>query len=298
MKRGFTLVEILAVLVIIGLLFGISVVLIYPIINEGRETTHQAQINTILKSAYDYSILHTEILPENNNDFIIPLAQLKYEGLIDTNITDPNTGSPFSDDLIIKISLSEPSEDKEYKKEGDYYYIIDYNDSDNKPTINLESYAATVNIQTSGSYEIPSIDSVKSSSGTDISNYEVYVNIVRGSSIVPSVDITTYGIYNITYTVKVGNIVGSKTISVVVDDNEKPTLETIPSSFENPKTISVNDTINLMNGISCRDNSGKCRIKVEGEVDTSKAGTYTIKYTALDDKGLKSDSIIRIIKVV
>ena len=104
------------------------------------------------------------------------------------------------------------------------------------------------------------------------------------------------GIYKITYTVKTSTGVGSKTISIVVDDKEKPNLVTT-SEFENPKTISVNDSIDLLKGISCTDNSGKCKIRIDGTVNAKKVGTYNIKYIALDDAGNKSEPVYRVVKV-
>ena len=297
MKKGFTLVELLAVLVILGILFGLSVVFIFPIINEGKETTHKAQINTIIKSAYDYSLTHTEILPRGNEEYLIPLGLLKQEGLIETNLLDPETGSPFSDDLIIKVTNSSPSSDLEYKKEGSYYYVIDYNNdsSRRKPVITLASGDTQVNIQSgSATYTMPQITSVKYNN-TTITNYETYISIVNGSSIVSSVDLTNYGVYKINYTIKASQGIVTKSITVTVNDLEAPTLT---ATFSTTQEIAKNSTIDLMQNISCSDNSGKCKIRIEGQVNTKKEGTYTIKYTALDDAGLKSQPITRIIKVV
>jgi len=98
-SRGFTLIELLAVIVLLAIIF----ILVYPtilnILSESRDTVYQKQINTILNAAYDFSLKDTTYLPDANEKNYITLGQLRYEGLIDINIKDPNTNNVFPDNI-------------------------------------------------------------------------------------------------------------------------------------------------------------------------------------------------------
>ena len=61
------------------------------------------------------------------------------------------------------------------------------------------------------------------------------------------------------------------------------------------KTITVGDKIDLTSGVSASDEKeGEIEVVVEGSVDTSKAGTYTVKYNATDINGNKTTSEMKV----
>lgn len=68
----------------------------------------------------------------------------------------------------------------------------------------------------------------------------------------------------------------------VVKDKEKPTLKGVSN-----KTIYLNNKINYLDGITAKDNRDKePEVTVDSsEVDTSKIGTYTVKYRVKDQAG-------------
>ena len=71
------------------------------------------------------------------------------------------------------------------------------------------------------------------------------------------------------------------TRSVIIKDNTPPYLE-IPEN----ETISVNvKEFDLMSGVSCIDNSDKCKISVSGNLDYGQIGKYIITYKAIDPTG-------------
>ena len=295
-KNGFTLIELLAVIVIIVLLF----IFLYPsvksIISKSKVTITQTQINTILKAAYDYTLIHVDSLPTLANETkSVTLAELKKENLIDIDIVDPNTEEPYSNDLIIEITKSSSTnfDSSVSRKEGEYLYTINYNKLD----VELNKYDSTININ--NSYANPSASDITSVKDGDtvISSYDTIILISREGSIVDSIDTSIYATYDINYTVKSGNKAGTKTIRVAILDNESPTIST-NEQFQSTVNLNIGESFNINTGIACADNSLECKIIADGSININKEGTYILNLYAVDPSGNRSsNTITRVIKV-
>ena len=291
-KKAFTLIEILGVLVIISMLF----VVLYPSIKKtmrySKNTTYDTQINNILKTSYDYTLNHPEALPDTNGTLLITLADLKADGLINTNIVDPKTNNPFSDDLIINVRKSSCSENAICYKNGSYSYTINLNNSGSKPVITLSSNDVTVSY--GGTYIDPTV--------TKPNGYSIIRVVTKDNKVVESINTNQYGIYYVSYTIKNSSSAANAIAKVAIMDINSPDICFSPELSICNKgnetvslTLSSVESYNLMNGVSCTDND-KCEIIVEGSIKP-KVGTYTIKYTAKDPSGNVSDSVYRLIKV-
>ncbi len=76
-------------------------------------------------------------------------------------------------------------------------------------------------------------------------------------------------------------IKNSKTFTINVLDTIKPVLNGVKD-----KTITVGDKLDILSGITATDEKeGALEVKYEGEVNTSKAGTYKVKIYAEDKNG-------------
>lgn len=76
-------------------------------------------------------------------------------------------------------------------------------------------------------------------------------------------------------------IKNEKVTEITIQDTEKPVI----TGVSNKEIIEGNE-INLLEGISATDNvDGEIEVKIEGSVDNTKPGEYTIKVTATDKSG-------------
>ena len=114
-NKGFTLAELLAVIIILGIITTITVPIVTNQIDKNKTKLCVTQYNNILNAARSYGADH---LLELDNGKTITLKTLDDNGYIDiSNLKDPVTGEKISGDLKIVIV-------KENKK---YKYYLDQN---------------------------------------------------------------------------------------------------------------------------------------------------------------------------
>lgn len=301
-KKGFTLVELLAVITIISIILAIVFPEVTGVIKRANKTVKDIQINRILDSAYDYTLKNTNILPNKNEVKYITLNELKKEALIDGDIKDSVTNENFSDDLVIGIrNTKNRNNDTKYSKlHGDYLYTVEFefmnsNTYDkNRPTIEFEGYNTNLVVMNLniGSTYTPIKYSATSIDGIDLTN-EVVENIIYNSKNVKKIDTSKPGIYYVNYSVVDENGYSNlSTVNVIVSDNTKPSL-IIPSN----QTINTDVTsFDLLEGVSCSDNSGYCDIEINGTINFGTSGKYIIEYIASDSFG-NTTSLKRVITI-
>ena len=103
MKKGFTLVELLAVLVVIGLVAGITIPVVDKIVTSARMKTYEEQIKIVEKRAEDYVVSHMNLL--GDDDIYVPVSTLINAGYFDQDeLIDPKTGTNMNG--CVKVSYS------------------------------------------------------------------------------------------------------------------------------------------------------------------------------------------------
>lgn len=91
--KGFTLVELLAVITVLGIVMAIGAISVNNLINRSKEKSYNEQVNAIELAAKTFATKHTEILDEELEENYILIDELKKDGLLENeNMIDPRDG--------------------------------------------------------------------------------------------------------------------------------------------------------------------------------------------------------------
>ena len=93
-NKGFTLVELLAVIIILGIILAIAIPNIQNIIQQTRQKAYEAQIELFKEGVKKYVALYFNEI-DNPEQFMVTLTTLQSKKLIDRNVKDPRTNQPF-----------------------------------------------------------------------------------------------------------------------------------------------------------------------------------------------------------
>ena len=184
-KKGFTLVELLAVIVILSLILVIAVPSVNRYIKQSKEKAYNTQISTIIEAAQAYASANSGLLPRKEEFVVkITLGQLKSSGLIKEEVKNPNDDKYFDDALTIEI-----------KKKGETYNYdivestITTRDGEKSPKITLNG-SPMVTYNLNDTYNDLGV-SATDSDGNALTNI-----VIDKSNLVMS----TEGIYQVKYT--------------------------------------------------------------------------------------------------
>ena len=102
MKKGFTLAELLGVLVILGAILLIAIPVVDQTIKSGKEDLYQEQIDSIKTSLQLW--MSNNQKPDVGEKIVLSLSQLKESDAVALDITNPKTNELFPNDMILEIS--------------------------------------------------------------------------------------------------------------------------------------------------------------------------------------------------
>lgn len=107
-KSGFTLVELIAVVAILGLIALIVYPAIGSVIRNSRESAYKDQVSVIESAAKNWSIDNASTLPDNGTVYRLPVNTLLDEGYItDDEVKDPrNSSKNLTGNVEIKYDSS------------------------------------------------------------------------------------------------------------------------------------------------------------------------------------------------
>lgn len=104
-NKGFTLVEVLAVITIIGLLALITVPTVDSIIKRGKEDAFVVQKEAILSSLKNWAASKTLTLPTVNGETLTTtIGELKVSGFLEVETKNPMNDLCFSNDTILVVT--------------------------------------------------------------------------------------------------------------------------------------------------------------------------------------------------
>lgn len=114
--KGFTLVELLAVLVILGIVSIVVVSNVTGVIGNSKSSLSETQKSSIIEATKKYVIYNQSGLPLDSNASpkIITLSELSSAGYIDTDdVVDPKTNEVMTG--CVEVSYNDGTEQYNYK---------------------------------------------------------------------------------------------------------------------------------------------------------------------------------------
>ena len=297
-KNGFTLVEMMTVIIIMVLLGLIAVFSISGIVKTSTDKLYQLQINSILDASRTYAVKNSNTLSDNNE---ITLCDLKRSSLLD-DVKNPKTDEPFDDGLIVKIVKNE---------DGEFDFSFD-------GVSKMEGYSCDKDIAVSINGDSPLFVKIgeafddkgvivkrnnlvcTQTNGNATSNEtNCYYRLNISGDYQASITDNRYsksGTYKETYKITDGSFSSSITRTIVVQDKTPPVITVNYNGTPHTNSFSVRLVEGSTLNLSCiaSDSGGSIGCTKEKDEYQDKPGTYDIIYTAKDSSGNSSALVVSV----
>lgn len=287
MKKGFTLVELLAVIIILGAIFAITFPLVTDNIRKTEEKAFNLQKEQIIAAAKDMVIKEYVVIPDKQS-ITLYVGELKRKGLLPIKMINAKTKLTISNESNVVIS----------RENNSYSYDVNIIDLEEESTENNENAPV---IRLNGNYvEYVEINTeYVEKGGTAYSNTgspltlnppQIKLNDNEGGEI----DTSKLGTYKLIYSVTDKGLTTTSIRTVVVRDTIPPVI-----SFPEDNIVKVSKVsgFDVRARVYAIDNS-KGDITVTHESSLSNIpGKYVILYTAKDPSG-NTTNAKRVITVV
>lgn len=265
-SMGFTLTELIGVIVLIAALMILLVPVVDKQLKESKQKLYQKQIDSIKLGAQNfYSELNIKL--DKNEHMLVYLSELKQTDHIDKELKNPITKAPFPNDMQIEIK----------NEEGIItYHVLEDSGSDDGGYNNQ----TPIILMTGENITYINLNEEYFDLGASA---QVNGNRVDVETIMNTIDVTSSGIYTVTYKATNNGRISYKTRTVVVKDMESPTI-TFPEEI---LTVALNQvhSYNFLSDVVVTDNSGEVITPTIESNFGALTGLYTIKYIAKDSAG-------------
>lgn len=108
-KRGFTLLELLAVVVLLGILALVSLPAVKEYINNSKQSLLNDQLDYLKTGLKSWASANVFSLPEEGDSIKLTLGQLKQSGYVDIKVTNPKTSKCLSNEMEFTIASKNSS---------------------------------------------------------------------------------------------------------------------------------------------------------------------------------------------
>lgn len=273
MKKGYTLIELVGVIVLLAALLLIVLPVVNKSLKEGKQKSLEGQITMIEQSLATFSL---ENKPNDGEVIYLTLSQLKQAGLVEFDIKDPVTKQLFPNDMELTITNTD----------GIITYSVltdtgsckrNYKDV---PKIDLSgNNIVYVEINTSYSDILPM--------ATDKAGIELNNLTSEGS-----VDVTKLGNYYIKYFANKDGYCNASIRTVIVRDTIGPVIK-----YNGDLTINMSqiDDYDFLSDVSITDNSKQDATIVVEKDFSAIPGSYQVKYIATDPSGNQTVSLRKVV---
>ena len=102
-KKGFTLVELMASLIILSIVLLVAIPAVIKAIKNSTESAYDMSITSIKVAMQNWKNDHTDILPNVGDYMYLTISELKHEGYLNQEMINPETEKPFPNDMLLKL---------------------------------------------------------------------------------------------------------------------------------------------------------------------------------------------------
>ena len=276
MKKGFTLVEMMAVIIILAIVATITFPIVSQSIEKNREKLYYSQLDEIKLNAEKWAYSNLDLLPTVEDEMItITLQNLKEGGFVALDIRDPRTNELLPNDLKITITFRNNN------------YEIEVLADSGTSTNNAFKEGAPTIILNGNVVEYVEINSIYIEKGTLAKNSagellkDVSIIYQKNGVEVGGIDTSDVATYTVTYSVSDGEYRSTITRTVVVRDTTPPVIS-LPNN--NLLTSSELASFDLLAGVVVTDNSNQA-IDIETRGYDQLPTDKVIEYKACDIYG-------------
>ena len=116
-KKGFTMLELLAVIIILGIVIGLAYTSISKYLNQARNATYSDFEQNIKDGVTNYLIDHTGSIPSEGKSLVVDVKKLVCEGYVES-LQDPNESSKTCN--LESYAIVKRNNDTGYNMDIDY----------------------------------------------------------------------------------------------------------------------------------------------------------------------------------
>lgn len=274
MKKGFTLIEVTAVVVVLGIIALIAIPLVEQTLQNIRNDSYETQVRTILEGARQWGANNrfAEDFPkEDGQTHGITLEELKLSGFLVEEIKNPLTREPFDEGLRVNVT----------NRKGNIVYSLEGISVGGEylevPTLILEG-DSLIYVDLGNTFNDPGA-SAYDSNGNPIS---VSSTIFEDDNVVGSINTNAFNRYTIVYTATANDYTARAVRTVIIYDSTPPTITFAPGI--NPTIFNSTVTsFDILNGVTATANDGRpAALNVRSNLMLGVPGEYIVTYIATD----------------
>ena len=290
-KNAFTLIELLATVIILGFISLMVVPAVDRALNRSRNELYTIQISNIREGAKNWAAKNFVVLPDKNGEIItLTLGQLKLGGFVDKDIKNPKSRKYFPNDMEIII--------RNISNNYEYIVVEDSGGLDNEinydmPSITLKGLVHEI-VEFDDEYDDEGV--VAQEPGGSIIE-EVTTVITSNGIVKDKVDTDTLVQYKITYSVEYRGKTTSVIRTVTVKDTIPPVIEVEDITISVEEVADFLGQNNLETMITINDNYdetiGVDNLEIRGVIN-EKVGVYHIEYRVSDSSGNVGSTIQKV----